>query len=941
MADETIVTEFVVNIQGALSDVLEWRKSVDAAKESIRSAMQATGQSIKDVTSTMAEQRKEIVSQNKGTADYALLLKQNAQVSKIFGQAQREISVELRAVDSELKQKPKDLNDFQKSLKSLGTFAQFVFGTVLGITAISAFGALKSAISQAIEQGDEFIKTVFRLNISIQNLQARGLDVTVEKVTAQIKELRKEFGIFTTQELMGAVANVQLLTANFGFSADEMARMTKQAVTLSIITGKTVDEAAKELALFYSSGYSEGLQRAGLAINKLSVSTKAYEQGLVATKTAYTSLTEYQRAHIAYQVVEEQMTTLQGKAVQGLTSDYGKLLKAQADLKEQQQTMGAGLVPLQLAWTKFINGLVNGFLKVNHFFAELGSTIWAFFITTFKVIGVAFDMFLSGQKVDGEQLQKIWGEAFEGIKAELMKINPFGEFDPYAGLKNGEQGQPVDYSNLVDGVDEAQSSIENLYKEFMGIIQDYNKKYFDIQQEFLDKVGSQDESTLASIFSDWDGFFSNRNNLDYESGKELLSQEENIFGEFGSITEEGLWKAQEIWQKYYEKIDDINRKLAEDIEDENRNYQQDLQDLEFDTQQKLEDAARKHRYNELRAEREFQEKMRRLREEFLYDLEDALRERDALQVLRLVRKYRLDVEQAKRQYELDRQERLEAYQQEIEDIKRQAERKRKELEIEHKRKLADLEREAERERKQAAEDRQKAMDELIADMQKEREAAAVERQQALDELKQWLEDQLTELLAKYGEMEGVTEDMVKKMSNLFSKYMGKGGVINLTLDKFNDILQDAVDNAKEQVAELKKLADEAQAMIDQINQASENSEDASSGQDKKGRSSGGYATYGRYTLGESGREFILTAQTTKMLERSLGSLNQNKVYMAMARKAAVQAVAQGDPVVHISPGSQNSFTANINLADGLIAEIIDQAMDETSKVYLTATRERR
>jgi hypothetical protein len=42
--------------------------------------------------------------------------------------------------------------------------------------------------------------------------------------------------------------------------------------------------------------------------------------------------------------------------------------------------------------------------------------------------------------------------------------------------------------------------------------------------------------------------------------------------------------------------------------------------------------------------------------------------------------------------------------------------------------------------------------------------------------------------------------------------------------------------------------------------------------------SGGYAGYGKYTLGESGKEFILNNQTTRHLESMFGPLSQDKFF---------------------------------------------------------------
>jgi hypothetical protein len=54
-----------------------------------------------------------------------------------------------------------------------------------------------------------------------------------------------------------------------------------------------------------------------------------------------------------------------------------------------------------------------------------------------------------------------------------------------------------------------------------------------------------------------------------------------------------------------------------------------------------------------------------------------------------------------------------------------------------------------------------------------------------------------------------------------------------------------------------------------------------------GMSVGGYASYGRYTLGERGREYVLTAGTTRALERSLGGRLTQGAILGQAGRVVV------------------------------------------------------
>lgn len=95
------------------------------------------------------------------------------------------------------------------------------------------------------------------------------------------------------------------------------------------------------------------------------------------------------------------------------------------------------------------------------------------------------------------------------------------------------------------------------------------------------------------------------------------------------IDTEYLEKQADLKKKYSDKISDINDAQAED--------------------------AREHRNDELKKEREFQNSLQEMKEKFLLDLEDALHERDARAILKLINNYNLEKTQAERKYNLDKE----------------------------------------------------------------------------------------------------------------------------------------------------------------------------------------------------------------------------------------------------------------------------------------------
>ena len=86
------------------------------------------------------------------------------------------------------------------------------------------------------------------------------------------------------------------------------------------------------------------------------------------------------------------------------------------------------------------------------------------------------------------------------------------------------------------------------------------------------------------------------------------------------------------------------------------------------------------------------------------------------------------------------------------------------------------------------------------------------------------------------------------------------------------------------------------------------------------RASGGYASFGQYTLGEGGTEFVLNNQTTFMMEKLLGGpLSQNSVMNGMNRSSGGAA---------INPTFIFNDRDDKNLIIQEVSRVIDKALND-------------
>jgi hypothetical protein len=100
---------------------------------------------------------------------------------------------------------------------------------------------------------------------------------------------------------------------------------------------------------------------------------------------------------------------------------------------------------------------------------------------------------------------------------------------------------------------------------------------------------------------------------------------------------------------------------------------------------------------------------------------------------------------------------------------------------------------------------------------------------------------------------------------------------------------------KLEVAYMNARVAEIQAIINRANAAANTT--------TSGMATGGYAWLGKYTLGEQGREYVLTNRTTQAAEAIVGgSLTQDRLLGAIAR---------GGPTVNYSGRFSGEYTAGM------------------------------
>ena len=216
-------------------------------------------------------------------------------------------------------------------------------------------------LSDAAKVALEFSQSMFTLVVSTRALQRQGLDVTLRETFLEIKELRKEFGIFSQTEMVSGVANIQLLTRNFGYSIEQIKQMTRATAQLSILTGKDFNESARALALFLASGYSESLQRAGLNVNKARIEHEALLLGI---RKAYVDMSGEEKAAAGLIAVMKELAGV-SEDVSAIQDELaGKSRKADAAFADLKRTVGELLTPAFVMFKGALAGAARFFTRL-------------------------------------------------------------------------------------------------------------------------------------------------------------------------------------------------------------------------------------------------------------------------------------------------------------------------------------------------------------------------------------------------------------------------------------------------------------------------------------------------------------------------------------------------------------------------------------------------
>jgi hypothetical protein len=426
-------------------------------------------------------------------------------------------------------------------------------------------------------------------------------------------------------------------------SADDLEQLIEASIAFSRQTGKDVPAAITVLSRAINREWFVSLQGMGSQISE----TAVLQQALINTgKDNIDMLTDLEIRQAAFAFILNESAGAAQDAALYTESYAGRSEELQTQLDNIKTTIGTGLLPFQLAWNELM--------------------------------------------VDATRIMATMAGTAIGLLAVMSAINESRFFM-----------EKTDWTKNLEELSEALLAAGGMVEEAGDVFSNYDQIFQDILPgdaefgsiNFDDILGSDAESEFDLI--------GQLEKLLTQEARKRRDAAIDLQRDLEDIEVDGARDRIDALTKYNQDLEDIEREAAEKRADAYTDYLQDIEDANRDFDEKIQEENEDYREEELEQEEDFQEKLRRLREDLLFNLEDALRNRDVRQALRLKQRFDLELEQLRRENEAKKEENQKSLEEELEDIEKQRERKLKELKIEYDRRLQELQLANERERAEA------------------------------------------------------------------------------------------------------------------------------------------------------------------------------------------------------------------------------------------------
>lgn len=710
-------------------------------------------------------------------------------------------------VDKAAKLLKQELGQVEQQAKKTGEAGQSMWSkfqnTTLGILVARAIlGALnyvKQFFQDSLKYAQDARSQMVQLNFAESVLSKRGMDITRDELDKFIADIEAKYKYLSNLEATKVVSETAGAVAEFDVSKEQLGQLAEAIAfiqTKNKLLGKEEADAAHIInaAMDARSNFFNGM---GINITETIVKEKAYAMQLAKVGD---ELTKQQRFQAILALLTEQTAGKQQElndALEGtplgnqmlLTQNYkdalGKIGEQFLTVKDNaiqflssfSPELADGIIGFFTSLVGEINLTINAFQKavdgataLSDAYAlldknretndavnvqlTLSEKLWAGIWELLKQIGDALwplETILAFLQGIGTLLATV-GAAWVTFWVELTSGFDFATSLKDAGKAAGDAFITGMSQSLATGLKNEDgwlaTKLKEWWKEQTGVDLDtVNVPSVPTAPKKIDTVtGETVQSTLLEEQTDLQKALEKMNEEILQSQLKLEQDMRDVAIDLGRAMVD-------ITKEYAQKRADAERDYANKISDINRNYAEKIASIEAAQWE----ARQQARVDEEQREREFQNKMQELKEKFLMDLDDALHERNARQILKLIKQYNLDKTQMERQHAIEEQNarETERIQQESFERQKQAAQEARDRELED-----------------AQIDFERKMEELKIQEDREVEAAVLKANRKLQDLERENLDRNTLIAAGLVNDFNLTQSMLGQIDQLFTDHYG-------------------------------------------------------------------------------------------------------------------------------------------------------------------------
>lgn len=672
--------------------------------------MQAAGKlGVKGTNAQVVENLKSVIKEVSATtgAQYG----QVAKGLEDMGIPAAQAKAALKGVNAELTEGTKHAQGFRHGIDVIRT----ALGTLVAVGIFTFLNAIQKSFADASKAARELEDSLFRLGNVERILSQGGVEISMKGLKQGIQDIKKLFPIFSQEDVTQLVAQISISTKELGLTEKQIIDLSKAVAVLNIRSTEeeTASQTAQKVISSLITDNARGIASLGLTFNETAMEAEGMAMGLITAKKKLSDLTNEEKAQIKFNILLKNTGGELSNVNDYLDTNTAKIKENAAAWHDFLTLIGQGINNLIPNIAPFVEKLQKAaeLGNLDKLIRETGKTKPGFGSDS-TLIRIQTKLFL-GAKLTVKEYEHL-KEVLSTLPDDaILKLFP----DPSA-IKDRFTRE------LVEGLVEIKDTATGLPNPLVD-------------------AGSVDTKGLDELDQKLEEIA-----LDAKQAKEdldiLLAQ-----------------KQEDLEIKVQLKTEDINTEYLQKAEDAAVDYNNKIADINLDAQQKVEDAKRKAREDEEKAEAEFLLRMKELREDFLMDLEDALHERDARQVLRLIKEYNLDKQKLIDKKALDDQFRKQALEADLKNIEIERQRKLESAAIEYQRKLEQL-----------AVAKQRELDELALWKQREQDELALWYQRENDEIDRHAADKIKRLIDDYADEGKIHEDQQGKIHDILVKWFG-------------------------------------------------------------------------------------------------------------------------------------------------------------------------